>query len=85
MGDICLQRTCTITTAAGVFIAISGDKLTILPAEGAEPVIITGADYERLKAEIARHVSPAAIFGKPLRGIGGEDIYLGIRKRAEGL
>lgn len=47
-------------------------------------ITITGPGYDRLKAEIARHVNPALIMGKPIQGIDG-DIYIGIRKRQEGL
>jgi hypothetical protein len=73
-----------VMTIPGATITVSAEAMVITPTI-AYPVAITGPDYDRLCNEIARYASPAAIMGKPIRGIGGEDIYMGIRKRQEGL
>jgi hypothetical protein len=83
MGAAALSRDFVLTTAAGASVGVTDTAMTII-LPGVEPVIIAGESYERLKAEIARRVSPAAILGKPIPGIGGDDIYIGIRKRQEG-
>lgn len=81
MGKVNLQRNFFVTIS-GVDISISAPKMVIETDE--DRITITGADYDRLKAEIARHVNPALIMGKPIQGIDG-DIYIGIRKRQAGL
>ena len=82
MTDVNLHRDFFMTVPGGD-ITVTAEGMTVETGWG--NVEITGADYDRLKAEIARYVNPAMIMGKPLRGIGGEDIFLGIRKRSEGL
>jgi hypothetical protein len=75
MADVDLTRGFFLSVG-NADITVSDDQMVIETED--RRVTITGADYDRLKAEIARHVSPAAIMGKPMHGITG-DVYLGIR------
>ena len=81
MADVDLTRGFFLSVG-NADITVSADKMVIETEE--RRVTITGADYERLKAEIAMLVSTSIIMGKPMHGITG-DVYFGIRERAKGL
>ncbi len=80
--DVTLVRDVTITLADGTQITVSPAKMIITPFGGDNTLfetVIEGDNYDMVKSAIARLVSPESIFGKPLNGIGGDKIYIGMR------
>ena len=62
----------------GTQFLVDEDSLTIIAPDEAK-IIVSGDNYDLLKQAIGRQLPPEFVLGKPLIGISGEKIFVGIR------